>query len=66
MYRIGIDLGGTNIAAGIVNEEGKILLQGSTPTLATRTFEEVIADMGKLVNDLIAYDYASRLGGDGE
>ena len=54
MYKIGIDLGGTNIAAGIVNEEGKILLQGSTPTLATRTFEEVIADMGKLVNDLIA------------
>ena len=45
MYRIGIDLGGTNIAAGIVSEEGKILLQGSTPTLATRTFEEVIADI---------------------
>lgn len=54
MYKIGIDLGGTNIAAGIVNNEGKILLQGSTPTLATRPFEEVIADMGKLVNDLIA------------
>lgn len=54
MYRIGIDLGGTNIAAGIVNEEGKIVIQGSTPTLATRPFEEVIADMGKLVNDLLA------------
>ena len=54
MYRIGIDLGGTNIAAGIVNEEGKIVMQGSTPTLATRPFEEVIADMGKLVNDLLA------------
>ena len=24
MYRIGVDLGGTNIAAGIVNDEGKI------------------------------------------
>ncbi len=54
MYKIGIDLGGTNIAAGIVNEEGKIVCQGSTPTLATRPFEEVIADMGNLVNDLIA------------
>lgn len=31
-YYIGIDLGGTNIAAGIVNEEGKILYKDSTPT----------------------------------
>ncbi len=54
MYKIGVDLGGTNIAAGIVNEEGKIILSGSTPTLASRPFEEIVADMGKLVNDLIA------------
>ncbi len=54
MYKIGVDLGGTNIAAGIVDESGKIVLQGSTPTLAGRPFEEIIRDMGTLVNDLIA------------
>ncbi len=32
MKYIGVDLGGTNIAAGLVSEEGKILAQMSTPT----------------------------------
>ena len=35
MYRIGIDLGGTNIAVGIVNDEHKIVVKKTTPTLAT-------------------------------
>ena len=29
MYRIGIDLGGTNIAAGIVNEQHEIISRTS-------------------------------------
>ncbi len=33
MY-IGIDLGGTNIAAGVVDEAGKIIYKLSVPTLA--------------------------------
>lgn len=32
MYRVGIDLGGTNIAVGIVNEEKKLLHASSIPT----------------------------------
>ncbi|MFR7719897.1 MAG: ROK family protein [Hominilimicola sp.] len=32
MYNIGIDLGGTNIAAGIVDENGQILIKHSVPT----------------------------------
>ena len=36
MYYIGIDLGGTNIAAGIVTEEGKIVVKDSVPTLSER------------------------------
>ena len=53
MVRIGVDLGGTNIAAGIVDENGKIIKSGSTPTLAQRHYSDVIADMGRLVNPLI-------------
>ncbi len=45
MYYIGIDLGGTNIAVGVVNEEGKIIHKISTPTLAERTSEEIVKDM---------------------
>ena len=36
MYYIGIDLGGTNIAAGLVDENGKILSKGSVPTIKER------------------------------
>jgi len=39
---IGIDLGGTNIAAGLVTEEGKILDKVSIPTNADRGVDAVI------------------------
>ena len=48
MYRIGIDLGGTNIAAGIVNEKGEIVKKQSVPTNAERPAEEIAADIAKL------------------
>ena len=54
MYRIGIDLGGTNIAVGIVNEKFEIIHKDSTPTLAQRPNEEIVADMGALVKKVIA------------
>jgi len=44
MY-LGIDLGGTNIAVGLVDETGKILAKGSTPTLADREYPEIVKDM---------------------
>lgn len=54
MYRIGIDLGGTNIAAGIVNEKFEIIHKDSVPTLAKRPNEEIVADMGALCKKIIA------------
>ena len=48
MYRIGIDLGGTNIAAGIVNDAFEIICKESIPTGATRPAEEIAADMAAL------------------
>ena len=48
MYRIGIDLGGTNIAVGIVNDEHKIVVKKTTPTLAKRPPEEIVADMARV------------------
>lgn len=47
MY-IGIDLGGTNIAAGIVSEDGKLLAQGSVPTQSGRPTGEIVRDMAEL------------------
>lgn len=53
MY-IGIDLGGTNIAVGVVNKEGKILKSGSRPTLATRHYTEIVKDMAELCTELLS------------
>ncbi len=53
MY-IGIDLGGTNIAAGIVNESGKIICKGSVPTLKERHWTEIVKDMASLSKKLIS------------
>ena len=47
MY-IGIDLGGTNIAVGLVSEEGKIIAKDSTPTLSERDYTEIVKDMALL------------------
>ena len=52
MY-IGIDLGGTNIAAGVVSEDGRIIIQKSVPTLSGRPTDEIVADMASLVKQLL-------------
>ena len=52
-YYVGIDLGGTNIKAGIVTEEGKMLNKQSIKTHAERPMEEIIKDMGELTLKVI-------------
>lgn len=52
MYRIGIDLGGTNIAAGLVDHELKIVDIMSVKTNAPRPVEAIVADMVYLVHTL--------------
>ncbi len=49
MVYIGIDLGGTNIAVGVVTEAGSILAETSAKTLAQRPYQEVIRDMAACV-----------------
>lgn len=52
MYTIGIDLGGTNIAVGIVDEQMKIIEKGSVPTNLPRSAEAIAEDMAKLAKSL--------------
>lgn len=53
MYYVGIDLGGTNIAAGLVDENGKIIADISIPTNAERDWKEIVADMAELSKRVI-------------
>ena len=48
MFYIGVDLGGTGIKAGVVDEKGEIRAKASCPTGVERGYGPVIADMAKL------------------
>ena len=52
MYTIGIDLGGTNIAAGLVDENYKIVRKCSVPTEAERSADEITAAMAAVCQRL--------------
>lgn len=54
MYYLGIDLGGTNIAVGVVNESYEIIAKGSVPTLANRDGRLIIKDMAEISKKVIA------------
>ena len=47
-YYIGIDLGGTNIKAGVVNENFEIVAKTSIKTNCPRPSEEIMDDMAKV------------------
>ena len=54
MYTIGIDLGGTNIAVGLCDENLNIIDKISAPTNAHRSAEEITQDMASLASTLIS------------
>ena len=48
-YYIGVDLGGTNIVAGVVNENYEIVSRASTKTKAPRSGEEICKDIVAII-----------------
>jgi len=59
---VGVDLGGTNIKAGLVNEEGRVLAAAEVPTQASEGPDAVIARMVRLAGDLRGKSPGSLLG----
>ncbi|MEZ5073004.1 MAG: ROK family protein [Bacteroidales bacterium] len=75
---IGIDIGGTNTAIGIVNQEGKILVENSLPTppkklnpkadpqVSEKLLEEFISEISRIVKSLTAkIDFDHEIAGIG-
>ena len=48
MYNIGIDIGGTNIAVGIVNDNYEIIAHAKCKTEAARPAQNIIKDMADI------------------
>ncbi|MBO5797951.1 MAG: ROK family protein, partial [Clostridia bacterium] len=53
MYRIGIDLGGTNIAVGVVDDNFDIVGRAKCKTALPRPAEEIVADMVKTAKEAV-------------
>lgn len=49
MYRVGVDLGGTNISAGVINENLEIIGRGRLKTNCPRAAELILEDVAKTV-----------------
>ena len=54
MYYLGIDLGGTNIVAGVVDEDGKIVERAQCKTSVPRTQEAICDDMANVAKEALA------------
>lgn len=52
--KIGIDLGGTNIAGGLVSDDGTLVLKKSVPTDSSRGELGICEDIVSLIRDLTA------------
>ncbi len=52
-YYIGIDLGGTNIVAGVVNEKYEIVAKAKTPTNRPRSAKEICLDMANMALEAV-------------
>lgn len=50
---IGVELGVTNIVAGIVDKYGRMIRKDSAPTLKDRPYEEIIRDMAELIKRVL-------------
>ena len=48
MYSIGIDLGGTNIVASVVDDDYNIIGTAKTPTDAPRSAEDIFDDIAAM------------------
>ncbi len=59
---IGVDLGGTNVRAAIVDEEGKIIVQKKSPSHAQEGREVVMKVITDLIRSLPDYEKCSGIG----
>lgn len=51
--RIGVDIGGTNIAVGLVDKDGKIVVTGSRPTEPKRRYAAIAKDIAEISLELV-------------
>lgn len=61
-HLLGVDIGGTKVAAGIVDRNGKILAQGRRPMIATATPEAGLEAVVSAIDSLISQATVKSIG----
>lgn len=61
MYSIGVDVGGTGIKIGVVDESGNILYRGNCVTDVTGGFDKIISDIYDVIEDIIAQNDIEKI-----
>ena len=54
MYSIGVDIGGTGIKAGVVDEQGKIIYRANCKTDVDGGFDRIISDINTMVRNMLS------------
>ena len=52
MYYVGVDIGGTNVKAGIIDETGKIVVKSSIPTDSDKDYKKITGDVAAQIRAL--------------
>ncbi len=52
-YRIGVDVGGTNVKIALVDKDGSIVYSNTTPTRAEMGYEYTISNIKQAINELM-------------
>ena len=60
MYKIGVDLGGTNIAVGIIDEKFNIVLRPATPAFALQ-LSYMSDEITNRINKYFGYDAVGKI-----
>lgn len=60
MYRIGVDVGGTGIKVGVVNELGDILYRGTCVTDVEGGFDKIISDIKTVIENIIEENHIKQ------
>lgn len=53
MYRVGVDLGGMSIKAGLIDAAGNVAVKGSCKTQVDKGYHQIIKDMAELIRQLM-------------
>jgi len=62
---LGVDVGGTKVAVGIVDREGKILVQGREPMVASGSAESGLEAVVKAIDSMMATESGGKVEGIG-